>query len=241
MPIRKSNRGKRRKNVTKHIVKYSKKNRIQQNLGLKTYTFCEQLPNKILDLSTTSLDVNGHLTITYGQSFNFAMLPQVAQYSNLFYQYRILKIVAELSWGGIGPVPPSATAAVTPAPNTVVIALNNSSAPILLINRNHNNINLTYPQMDTSFKTKRLRLPAGQRKFISLIPSCEDIMQGVGATTVKIPKYKQWFISDPVSGAQTVPHYGFNIQVDTYPAGSGVNMGSVLIKYKMYFQCKHNE
>jgi len=239
MPLsyaKKSKRSRRSKKRSKgtRVVRYNKK----ENLALQTHTFCEYLKNVHIDLNTTQLDVNGHLTITPGQSFSFSQLPQVTSYSKLFYQFRILKVVAELSWAGVGNSPPL-MAIAAPAPGQS-ISLNNVSAPVVLVNRNHTGINLTYAEMDTSCKTKRIRLEAGKRHFISLTPSCQDQMQGVGTTTVNIPQYKQWFISDQVN-AQNVPHYGLNYQVDTYNAGNNINMGSILIKYKMYFQCKGNE
>ena len=238
MPTNKNSK----RNVRKIYVKRKKqyKPRVQKSLALQTHTFCERLKNVQIDLNTTQLDVNGHLTITNGQSFSFAMLPQVSSYSKLFYQFRILKIIAEISWAGTGTSAPVQT--VTPvAPGLpYFIPLNDTSAPVLLVNRNHTGINLTYAEMDSSCKTKRLRLNTGKTHVISLKPSCQDQMQGVGTTTVNVPQYNQWFISDQVN-AQTVPHYGLNYQVDTYNAGTGTNMGSVLIKYKMYFQCKGNE
>jgi len=237
MPTNKNSK----RNVRKIYVKRKKqyKPRVQKSLALQTHTFCERLKNVQIDLNGTQLDVNGHLTITSGQSFSFAQLPQVASYSKLFYQFRILKIIAEISWAGVGTAAPQQDITIVGQP-TYAIVLNDTSAPTLLVNRNHTGINLTYAEMDSSCKTKRIRLNAGKTHTISLKPSCQDQMQGVGTTTVNVPQYNQWFISDQVN-AQTVPHYGLNYQVDTYNAGTGTNMGSILIKYKMYFQCKGNE
>jgi len=235
MPRRNTKRKPR--NRKRKITKYRK-----NNLALKVYTFSEYLKNKTIDLNSTQLDAQGHLTITQGQSFNFNQLPQAAHYSNLFEQYRILKIIAEFSWGGVGNSPPLAlTGLGTVAQPYINQMLPGNNAPTLLLNRNHNSINLTYPAMDTSQRTKRIRLKTGQIKYVSLVPSCQDVMQAVGTNTINIPKYKQWFLSDPVSGAQDVPHFGFNYQVDTYNAGNSINMGTILIKYKMIFQCKYNE
>ncbi len=234
---------KKYKSVKKYNKKYgnSRKKRMerpQRSLALKTHTFCEYLKNDKIDLNSTQLDVNGHLTISTGKSFSFADLPQVAQYSQLFYQFRILKIVAEYSWSGVGNSPPQQS--YTTPIDTYQMPLGNVNAPVLLINRNHTGISLTYAEMDTSCKTKRIRLSANKRHFLSLTPSCKDVMQSTGLLTVGIPQYKTWFISDQLN-ASTVPHYGLTYQVDTYNAGNAIDMGNILIKYKMYFQCKGNE
>jgi len=214
-------------------------------ISLRSHIFEETVATHSIPIDSTKVDANGNLIATDFRTFRFSDLPQAAHYADLFYQYRLLKIIATYSWTGEGTVVPSVNMAAPVGTSGTFNSypINNISAPKIWVQRNHSVIAaLSAAQMSTSSKTIRQTLKAGNTYSVAIVPSVYDsIQQNVNTvpTLVPVPKYKQWLLTNAAGIA--VMQFGIHTQVQTYDTTTRINMGEISVIYKYIFECKGNE
>lgn len=202
------------------------KRKYKKKLALKSHSFVERVEDEIL-LNASTLDTNGHLTTMYGKTFMLNDIPQVASYKDLFDDYVINKVVAEIRYD-------------TFVSDNTYTNQSNPVYPQLLIKTDHNDVaNQTWNELKESEKSRLVQLrPAGTRPISHVIkPALQIELYRTPLTSGYGSKWGQVVRTDD----SNVPHYGIKIQVKTQPGDSDINLGRICIMYKYYFTMKNSE
>jgi hypothetical protein len=206
-------------------------------LALKQHQFCERANG---DTITIGNEAGTLAAPYYTRDFKFKNLKQCDQYSSIFEQYRMDKVIATFRYKGIStPALQSAGGAGT--------GFVNELNPMIYFKVDHNDLQAnTLPIMKLSTKTKTHMFSNNNPEFsITIKPAAQtlvlrDVSGGVINTT-NIPKWKQWIDADGLSGpGSDVQHLGLKVYAVGYK-DANFDPGSIDVEYKYYFSCKSNE
>ena len=222
MPRRiRSTRTKRTRRRAPRRTKFRKK------LALKAHNFVERVEDEIT-LNSTTLNSSGNLATNYAKHFQLSDIPQVASYKDLFDDYVLNKIVAEIRYD-------YSMTYTTDSSNP------NPIYPMLIIKTDHNDSSTgsgsTWADMKESERSRLVQLRPGKKISHVLKPAIQAEAYKTALASGYAPKWGQQLrtIDD------TVPHYGLKIQVKTFPGVGTVGLGKINIMYKYYFTMKNAE
>ena len=206
-------------------------------LALQTHTFCERAPGEQITIGN---EAGPLMAPYYVKSFKFNELKQCDQYSSIFEQYRMDKVIVTFRYKGIStPALQSAGGAGT--------GFVNELNPMIYFKIDHNDIQTnTLNIMKLSTKTRTHMFTNNSPEFsITILPAAQtlvlrDISGGVIQTT-NIPKWKQWIDADGILGpGSDAEHLGLKVYAVGYK-DANFDPGSLDVEYKYYFSCKSNE
>ena len=203
--------------------------RRKKKLALKAHNFVERVEDTIT-LNSSTLNASGNLTTNYSKHFQFSDITQAASYKDLFDDYVLNKVVAEIRYDYVIPFL-TAAAGVTNTPNPVY--------PMLLIKTDHNDAATgeTWATMKESERSRLVQLKPGSKISHVLKPAIQIEAYKTALASGYAPKWGQQLrtIDD------TVPHYGLKIQVQTVGTSAAIDLGKINIMYKYYFTMKNAE
>lgn len=202
-----------------------KRKRYKKKLALQSHNFVERVEDEIA-LNASTLDSQGHLSTMYAKQFRLNDIPQVASYKELFDDYVLNKVVAEIRYD-------------TFVSDNTYTNQSNPVYPQLLIKTDHNDVSTqTWNQLKESEKSRLIQLrPAGRPISHVIKPSVQIEMYRTALTSGYGSKWGQIVRTDD----SELPHYGLKIQVKTQPGDSDINLGKISIMYKYYFTMKNSE
>ena len=207
--------------------KSSKIRRRKKKLALKAHNFVERVEDTII-LNESTLNASGNLTTNYSKNFQLADIPQVNHYQNLFDDYVLNKVVAEIRY--------DYTIMWT---DTTYHQSPNPIYPMLLIRTDHNDAatGYTWADLKQSERSRLVQLKPGRKISHVLKPAVSIQTYKTATTEGYAPKWNQQLrtVDD------TVPHYGLQIQVQTQPGSPNIQLGKINIMYKYYFTMKNTE
>lgn len=197
----------------------------KKKLALKAHNFVERVEDEIA-LNANTLDSAGNLTTMYAKQFRMNDIAQIASYKDLFDDYVLNKVVAEIRYD-------------TFVSDNTYTNQSNPVYPQLLIKTDHNDVSTqTWDQLKESEKSRLVQLrPAGRPISHVIKPAVQIEMYRTALTSGYGSKWGQIVRTDDTE----LPHYGLKIQVKTQPADSGINLGKICIMYKYYFTMKNAE
>jgi hypothetical protein len=183
--------------LRKYFKKYSKK-----KLALKSHSFVERVEDSIA-LNNSTLDSSGNLSTTYAKAFKMTDIAQYLTYKDLFDDYVLHKVVAELRYD-------------TFISDNTYTNQSNPVYPQVLIKTDHNDINVGAENWTTLKESERSRLvqlrPASARPISHVIkPAIQvklystELADGYGSKWGQVIR-----CSD-----MDLPHFGIKMQVQT--------------------------
>ena len=207
-----------------------KPKRRKKKLALKSHNFVERVEDSII-LNSTTLNASGNLTTNYAKSFQLADIPQVNHYQNLFDDYVLNKVVAEIRYDYL----------VTNATPSVYQTIN-PVYPLLLIRTDHNDAatGYTWADLKQSERSRLVQLKPGGVISHVLKPAIQIEAYKTGGATPTVGYSSKWNQVLRTTD-DTVPHYGLQIQVQTTAGSGNIDLGKVNIMYKYYFTMKNTE
>lgn len=199
--------------------------KVRKPLALKPHSFVERLPSDTITIN------NEASAVGLFKTYSLDLVPQAAQYKQLFEYYTLNKVVVEFRYKSLGGV---ANLDQTVA-NRVPF---NEQCPILYFKVDHNDITAdTLATMKQSMKTHEHQFSNNKPNFtIQLKPAVQAEAYKSSVTTTYIPKWGQ-----QLSTADgTVPHYGLKAYA-VAATDSAVSSGQIEVTHKLYFTLKNNE
>lgn len=201
----------------------------KKKLALKAHNFVERVEDTIT-LNANTLTSAGNLLDNYSKNFQLADIPQAPQYQNLFDDYVLNKVVAEIRYDYD----------LTNSDNSAGFQqIINPIYPMLLIRTDHNDAatGYTWADLKQSERSRLVQLKPGKKISHVLKPAIQMQTYKTTTATGYSPKWGQQLrtIDD------TVPHYGLQIQVQTAAGNSSIVLGKINIMYKYYFTMRNAE
>jgi len=206
-----------------------KKKRFKKKLALQSHYFVERVEDSIA-LNGNTLTSAGNLLNSYNKNFQLADIPQVTHYQNLFDDYVLNKVVAEIRYD-YNKTNSDGSSGFQQIVNPIY--------PMLLIRTDHNDAatGYTWADLKQSERSRLVQLKPGQKISHVLKPAIQIQAYKTATSEGYCPKWGQQLrtIDD------TVPHYGLQIQVLTAAGASSLDLGTINIMYKYYFTMKNTE
>lgn len=203
--------------------------RRKKALALKQHTFCERAE---LEHQLNIGEETGTYAATgFFQTFALSKMRNETEYSAIFEQYRIDKVVVTFRYKG-------GTAGVATNPGTTW----NESNPLLYFKVDHNDhASDTLTKLKDSMKTRTHQFTNDKPEFsIQLRPALLQQIYKTGSPpneiTVTSPKWGVWLDTTD----RDVLHNGLKCYAVGYKSGS-YDPGSLAISYKYYVSFKNNE
>lgn len=212
--------------------------RWKKPLALKEHQFVERAKGEQI---TIGMEAGQFAAPYYTKIFRFKDLAQCDQYSSIFEQYRLDKVIATFRYKSI------ATPALQSGGGPVGSGFVNELNPMIYFKIDHNDVNQnTLQTMKLSMKTRTHMFTNDKPEFsITILPAAQtlvlrDVAQGTVNTT-NIPKWKQWIDADGSAGpGSEAEHFGLKVYAVGFK-NANFDPGSLDIEYKYYFSCKSNE
>lgn len=228
MPKRKRREPRRRRSKTLFVYR-KRPSRRRKKLALKSHNFVERVEDTIT-LNGNTLNSAGNLVTNYQKHFQFSDIAQVASYKDLFDDYVLNKVVAEIRFDY------DLTNSDNAAGYQQIV---NPIYPMLLIKTDHNDAATgeTWATMKESERSRLVQLKPGVKISHVLKPAIQMETYKTALASGYAPKWGQQLrtIDD------TVPHYGLKIQVQTAAGSAHLVLGKINIMYKYYFTMKNSE
>jgi len=214
----------------RYLRRSSRKFRKKKKLALKPHNFVERVEDTIV-LNPAALNADGNLSTNYTKHFQLSDIAQANSYKELFDDYVLNKVVAEIRYDY------KITSFNT---GSAVYQPTNPVYPMLLIKTDHNDAATgeTWETMKESERSRLVQLKPGEKISHILKPAIQIEAYKTALAVGYAPKWGQQLrtIDD------TVPHYGLKIQVQTSPVDlTNSNFGEINIMYKYYFTMKNAE
>ena len=201
--------------------------RRKKKLGLKPHSFVERVEDSIT-LNYSTLDSNGNLSTGYGKQFKMDDISQIASYKDLFDDYVLNKVVAEIRYD-------TTLAQMNVSTSNYPI---NEVKPLLCIKTDHNDhAGTSWNDLKESEKSRMVQISNGKKVSHVLKPAIQvEAYKTALSTAYQSAWGKTLRMID-----SAVPHYGIKIQVKTHPYNANMDLGKLNIVYKYYFTCKNAE
>ncbi|AXQ65927.1 MAG: putative capsid protein [Cressdnaviricota sp.] len=207
--------------------------KIRKPLSLKQHQFCERVIGDTIQIGN---EAGQGIAPYFTKAFKFSDIPQCQQYSSIFEQYRMDKVVVTFRYKGIA----------LPALLNAGPAMINELNPVLYWKVDHNDLNTnTLAYMKQSTRTKSHVFTNSNSEFtISLKPASQKLLirqLQPTVTSTNIPAWKQWIDADGQAGpGSSVEHLGLKAYCLGY-ASLDFKPGYLDVEYKYYFSMKCNE
>lgn len=218
------------KKYSRKIKKYARKLKRyrvpKKKLALKSHSFVERVEDSI-PLNNATLNASGNLITTYAKAFKMTDIAQYLTYKDLFDDYVLNKVVAELRYD-------------TYVTDNTYTNQSNPVYPQVLIKTDHNDINVGAENWTTLRESERSRLvqlrPASSRPISHVIkPAIQVKIYSTEESDGYGSKWGQVIRCSDMD----LPHFGLKMQVQTQGGDSNINLGKISIMYKYYFTMKN--